>query len=85
MSLGIPSLYIATKESELFNYTKKYKHAKCFRENELDKAMAYILKMNTDKKLYNKYAENSLIAAKDFTLKNVDQIIDLYLKEENND
>ena len=81
MSLGIPSLYIASDESELFNYAKKYQHAKCFTENKLDQVVTYILKMSSDKKTYNIYVQNNLKAAQDFKLDNADRIVELYLKE----
>jgi len=79
MSLGIPSLYIASKESELFNYSVKYKHANCFTENKLDEVVNYILKMSSDKKTYQKYVENSLVASQYFKLDNADKIVNLYI------
>ena len=81
MSFGIPSLYIATKESELFNYSKKYKNAKCFVEEELDMAANFILDISTDMVLYNEYKKNALKAAQDFKLDNADKIVNYYILE----
>ena len=81
MSYGIPSLYISSEESELMRYSKKYNHAICLTENELDKAADFILKLANNHKIYKNFKENALKAAKDFKLENADYIVELYLKE----
>ena len=79
MSFGIPSLYIASNDSELSDYAKKYKHAECFSEKELDQAIGFIEKLSVDKQLANNYGERALETATIFKRDNADKIIDLYL------
>jgi hypothetical protein len=80
MSYGIPSLYIAANDSELYDYSLKYRNAKCFDEQHLDEAVAFILELSRDKALYAEYGQNSLTAAEDYKRSNADQIVELYLK-----
>jgi hypothetical protein len=80
MSYGIPSLYIAASDSELYDYSLKYRNAKCFDEQHLDEAVAFILELSRDKALYADYVQNSLSAADDYKRSNADQIVELYLK-----
>jgi hypothetical protein len=79
MSFGIPSLYIASKDSELQDYADRFKHAACFQENELEKASDFILKLANDPKLRAYYSNNALQAAQNFKRQNADSIVDLYL------
>jgi hypothetical protein len=79
MSYGIPSLYIASEDSELNNYALKFKHAKCFSEKELDKVVDFIEKINTDKIYYNQLKDNSLIAAENFRRINASKFVKAYL------
>ena len=80
MSFGIPSLYIASKESELYEYCKKYKHGKCFSEEEIDQVVNFIKDLSLDITKQEKYKKNALHAAKDFKLSNADRIVNFYLK-----
>ena len=80
MSYGIPSLYIAANDSELYDYSLKYRNAKCFDEQHLDEAVAFILELSRDRALYAEFAQNSLSAADDYKRSNADQIVELYLK-----
>ena len=80
MSYGIPSLYIASSDSELNNYAKKYKHAKCVSEKELDKAVDYILELSQNKSKYGVLSANSLSAAKDFKRENACKFVEEYMK-----
>jgi len=79
MSYGIPSLYIAASDSELQNYTIKFEHAKCFTENQLDKAEAFILKLNKDKVYYNTLSVNSVKASENFKRDNASKFVEKYL------
>ena len=79
MSYGIPSLYIAAKDSELHDYAKKFKHAKCFEKKEIDNIIDFILKLSSNKVIYETYSLNSLTAAKNFKRENANKLIDLYL------
>ena len=79
MSYGIPSLYIASEDSELNNYCSKYQHAKCFTEKELDKVVSFIVEINTNKKYYNQLQANSLLAAENFKRENAVKLVTQYL------
>jgi hypothetical protein len=79
MNLGIPSLYIASKDSELYDYAQKFKHAECFQENELDKAVEYILALSKDKEMVKYYSGNAIKAAHKFKRENADTFVSLYL------
>jgi UDP-N-acetylglucosamine:LPS N-acetylglucosamine transferase len=79
MSYGIPSLYIASSDSELNNYAKKYKHAKCFSEKKLLEAVDYILELNQNKSKYKILSDNSLSAANDFKRENACKFVEKYL------
>ena len=80
MSYGIPSLYITSKNGELYQYTLKYKHGECFTEDEIPKAANFIKEFSLDIEKQKKYKQNSLNASKDFTMANADVIVDYYLK-----
>ena len=78
MSYGIPSLYIASEDSELNIYAQKFKHAKCFSEKELDKAVYFIENINTDKKYYSLLEGNNLKASENFKRSNASKFVKAY-------
>jgi len=79
MSYGIPSLYIASNDSELQNYAIKYNHAKCFTEKELDKSEAFILKLFNDKEYYKELSVSSVKVASNFKRENAGKFVEKYL------
>lgn len=79
MSYGIPSLYIASKDSQLYLYAKNYKLGECFTKNELEKAAAFLERISQDSVSYNNFSTNATIAAQDFKQDNADKFIDAYL------
>ena len=79
MSYGIPSLYIASKESELYDYIQEYEHGKCLNYRNLQEAKEFILELKNDKKLWQTYAANSLKASTNFRRENADAIVAKYL------
>jgi len=79
MSFGIPSLYIASNDSELHDYATNFRHAECYQESELNKAVNFIINLSADNNLVNFYSSNALKAAKQFRRENADKIVDLYL------
>jgi glycosyltransferase involved in cell wall biosynthesis len=79
MNLGIPSLYIASRDSELYDYAEKFKHAECYQEDEIDKAVEYIINLSKNKDLMKSYSDNALKAAERFKRENADQLVSLYL------
>jgi hypothetical protein len=80
MSIGIPSLYIAGKDSELFSYTEKYNHAVCYTENDLNKVEQFILSLSNSFSKWSMYSMNAKLASKNFTRDNADKIVESYLK-----
>ena len=80
MSFGVPSLYIASPESELHAYADKFGHGQCFEGENLEDAANFILSLAADQKIYNRYVANSLLAAKNFKRSNADKIVEAYLQ-----
>lgn len=81
MALGIPSLYIASRNSQLSLYASKYKHANCFEKSELNSVANWIKELSNNSKLKGHLSKNALIASADFKRQNAKRFIDLYLKE----
>ena len=79
MSYGIPSLYVGSKDSQLFLYAEHYNLGKCFTKNELDKAVEYLKDLSQDQLLYKKLSDNAALAAQDFKRENADKFISEYL------
>ncbi len=79
MSFGIPSLYIASQDSELYGYIEKYQHGKCFNENQLQQAADFIVELSNNKDLQQMYSKKSLAAATNYKRKNAASIVDFYL------
>lgn len=79
MSYGIPSLYIASEDSELKNYCLKYKHAECFTENQLEQAVHFIENMSSDKNVYTELVENNLKASENFKRGNAAIFVKAYM------
>jgi hypothetical protein len=79
MNLGIPSLYIASRDSELYDYASNFKHAECYQEDEIDKAVEYIVNLSVNNKLMKFYSDNALKAANSFKRENADLLVSLYM------
>lgn len=82
MSYGIPSLYVASEDSELHDYAVKYAHAECVEHDNLDKAVEYLLALRDSKDIRKRYSHNALKAAKYYRRSNADKIVELYLNSE---
>ncbi len=80
MSYGIPSLYVASEDSELHDYAENYGHAKCVNHDKLDEAVEYILALKNDQNLHEKYSQNALTASLNYRRSNADQIVEYYLE-----
>lgn len=78
MSYGIPSLYIASSDSELYNYAAIYGHAKCYSESELEIAANFILQLKKDAAFQKSLSEKAEIAALNFRRDNADKFISFY-------
>lgn len=81
MSYGIPSLYIAANDSELYSYAKTFKHASCFTKSELREAADFILKLSNDLNLFNQMSKNAEAASLSFRRPNADKFVEKYLLE----
>ncbi len=79
MSYGIPSLYIASENSELHDYAEKYKHAKCIEQGNLTRAEEFILNLKDSKEQYERYSRNAVEASKHYRRSNADKIVERYL------
>lgn len=80
MNLGIPSLYMASADSELHVYAEKYDHAECFSEDNLEEAGKFILALKNDRERWNVLSKNAVDASKNFTRKNADELVENYLR-----
>ena len=80
MRFGIPSLYIASKDSELNAYSQKFEHGRCFNVSNLQAAADFILKLSDDEDLQQKYSQNAIKASKHFTRDNADYLVKQYIE-----
>lgn len=81
MSFGIPALYMAAKDSQLYLYAEKYKLGKCFTKSELHPAADYLINLLEEQSIYKKLSNNAAQAASNFKRKNADKFVDSYLKK----
>lgn len=79
MSYGIPALYIAGEDSELYDYSVKYQHAKCVSSSNLKEAVNFILSLKSDRNLWEKYAQNAVEASQNYRRSNAEKIVEYYL------
>jgi hypothetical protein len=81
MSYGIPSLYIAGADSELYDYALNYQAAACHTERELDKVERFILDLVNNKEKWTTMSRNALETSKLFRRGNADKFIEQYLNK----
>ena len=79
MSYGIPSLYIAGKDSELNSYATKYGAAQCYTERELHQAKDFILYLSKDHQKWQAMSNNALKTSHLFRRDNADKFVAFYL------
>jgi len=79
MSYGIPSLYIASKDSQLNEYAESYELGKCFIKNELEQAAEFLVNLAQDPITYKKISLNAARAAQDFKRENADKFVEAYI------
>jgi hypothetical protein len=79
MSYGIPSLYIASKDSQLKVYAEKFNHAICCERSELDLACDYIIKLKKNQEFYTQTSANADQAAQEFKRANADKFVSQYI------
>ena len=80
MSYGIPSLYIASKDSQLNDYIQDFGHGACFSKSELNKVVTFLEKAASEILYYKMLSENSLNAAENFKRSNANKFIKNYLE-----
>lgn len=80
MSYGIPALYIASNDSQLFLYAQNYKLGKCFTKNELYEAALFLEELSLDASLYQEMSNGAALGSKDFRRGNADKFINNYLE-----
>lgn len=73
--VGVPLLCFAPEGAELRNHINEYKNGACFKEEELDKAGAFILHLCADRKRYEALSEHSHAASREFTKENAKKYI----------
>lgn len=78
MSYGIPSLYIASDDSQLNVYANKFAHAFCYSKSQLQAAADSILKLSQDRELWEKMSLASEKASGHFKRSNADRFVELY-------
>lgn len=79
MSYGIPSLYIASKDSQLNEYVENYKLGKCFIKDELEQAAKFLVNLAQDPITHKKLSLNAARAAQDFKRENADKFVEAYI------
>lgn len=79
MSYGIPSLYIASDDSQLKVYADQFGHAGCFEEGNLEAAAEFIVQLKDNPDVYARYADNAVEASKHFRRDNADKFVEKYL------
>jgi len=75
MSVGIPLLSIAAKDSELADIVHRYDIGKCFAADDLNGMIEFVNKMFHDESEYNRLSANSRLASLNFTPKNAEEYL----------
>lgn len=79
MALGIPSLYIAPRESQLYKYAQEFGHAKCFSEEQLSEASSWVLEFSQNLNLQKKMTLAAHKASEHFQRSNADKMVEKYM------
>jgi glycosyltransferase involved in cell wall biosynthesis len=80
MPYGIPSLYIASEDSQLALYVAKYNHGKCFKKSDLQTAAEWIVEVANNTEEIKYLSENAVAASSDFKRANADKFVEKYLE-----
>lgn len=79
MSYGIPSLYIAGKDSELNSYASLYQAAECYTERELHVAKDFILNLSQNSLKWQAMSDHAIHTSQLFRRDNADKFVTAYL------
>jgi len=78
-AVGVPILAIATLDSEIKEHIEKYGNGETFTQHNSEGIKNFILKCKSDKDYLKKISDNSLSAAKDFSMANADKYYEEYV------
>lgn len=78
MSLGIPSLYISSPDSELAIYAERYQHSRCLAASELDSIAEFIRQLSHNYEQQRAMSAAAIEASKHFTVSNADLFVQSY-------
>jgi glycosyltransferase involved in cell wall biosynthesis len=78
-AVGVPILAIATLDSEIKEHIEKYGNGETFSQHNSEGIKNFILKCKSDKDYLKKISDNSLSAAKDFSMANADKYYEEYV------
>lgn len=81
MSYGIPSLYMAARDSQLNIYAERFGHAVCYPASDLDKAAAFIISLSEEPRMQQKMGEQAEEASRHFRRDNADRFVDKYFQD----
>ncbi|MDN3555225.1 glycosyltransferase family 4 protein [Halomonas maura] len=81
MSFGIPSLYVAAKDSQLAHYAEKFEHARCFESSQLADIEKFIIELASHPRRKHAMSELSRLAASHFTRGNADRFVQSYFTQ----
>ncbi len=78
MSIGTPSLYVSSPDSQLAEYALRFGHASCFSAREHSKITEFILKVADDPAFASELSRNAVEASKHFCASNADLFVQGY-------
>ncbi len=79
LAIGTPILSISPKGSEIDRLIGRYKNGENFTKDEILEIAEFIKSMKTSPVTLKEFKDNSLLATKDFTVKNANQFLISYL------
>ena len=80
-AVGAPILGISPAGSELSSHLQKYNNGACFNQTKLDEVVQFIRGLHCNKEMHRVLSENSLLAARDFTIKNAQLYYHEYISQ----
>ncbi len=78
MSFGVPSLYIAGRDSELARYAERFGHAACFTADQIDDVASFIVELADDTERQRAMQANAERAAESFRRTNAMRFVESY-------
>ena len=77
-AMGIPVLYVSSKDSELYRYSIKFNNGMCFESTEISQMDKFIRDLSQNEEMIKTLSINSENAAMNFTRLNALQIVKNY-------